>query len=185
MGVITAGHPAQLGKTHLRGTDDMHRGQLGHDAVPSENVTRRIQRPPFSRLSPSSDGFGRGWCGVSASSPSMKGCIAAIAETIGIAPTAWLDSTRGAAAKAAREFAPGSDRIQGCSEGRRCAPPRKCWGTPARLLRIARRACRNSGSSASGRTPCPSRRPRTHGSGPATMMIGSCGEWQGSPAWSP
>jgi len=29
----------------------------------------------------------------------------------------WLDSTRGAAARAAREFAPGPDRIQGHSEG--------------------------------------------------------------------
>lgn len=43
--------------------------------------------------------------------------LAAIAEAFGIAPTAWLDSTRGAAARAAREFAPGSDRIQGRSEG--------------------------------------------------------------------
>ena len=43
--------------------------------------------------------------------------LAAIAEAFGIAPTAWLDSTRGAAARAAREFAPGSDRLQGHSEG--------------------------------------------------------------------
>ena len=43
--------------------------------------------------------------------------LAANAEAFGIAPAAWLDSTRGAAARAAREFAPGSDRIQGRSEG--------------------------------------------------------------------
>lgn len=43
--------------------------------------------------------------------------LAAIAEAFGIAPAAWLDSTRGAAARAAREFAPGSDRLQGRSEG--------------------------------------------------------------------
>ena len=43
--------------------------------------------------------------------------LAAIAEAFGIAPTAWLDSTRGAAAKAAREFIPGPDRPQGRSEG--------------------------------------------------------------------
>lgn len=43
--------------------------------------------------------------------------LAAIAEAFDIAPTAWLDSTRGAAARAAREFAPGSDRLQGRSEG--------------------------------------------------------------------
>ena len=54
----------------------------------------------------------------------MKGRIAAIAEAFGIAPTAWLDSTRGAAARAAREFAPGSDRLQGRSEG---AAMRAAW----------------------------------------------------------
>ena len=43
--------------------------------------------------------------------------LATIAEAFGIAPTAWLDSTRGAAARAAREFAPGPDRLQGHSEG--------------------------------------------------------------------
>ena len=43
--------------------------------------------------------------------------LAAIAEAFGIAPTAWLDSTRGTAARAAREFTPGSDRLQGYSEG--------------------------------------------------------------------
>ena len=43
--------------------------------------------------------------------------LAANAEAFGIAPAAWLDSTRGAAARAAREFAPGPDRLQGHSEG--------------------------------------------------------------------
>ena len=54
--------------------------------------------------------------------------LAAIAEAFGIAPTAWLDSTRGAAAKAAREFAPGSDRLQGHSEGAAMRAAREVLG---------------------------------------------------------
>lgn len=54
--------------------------------------------------------------------------LAAIAEAFGIAPTAWLDSTRGAAARAAREFAPGSDRIQGRSEGAAMRAAREVLG---------------------------------------------------------
>ena len=54
--------------------------------------------------------------------------LAAIAEAFGIAPTAWLDSTRGAAARAAREFAPGSDRLQGHSEGAAMRAAREVLG---------------------------------------------------------
>lgn len=54
--------------------------------------------------------------------------LAAIAEAFGIAPTAWLDSTRGAAARAAREFAPGSDRLQGRSEGAAMRAAREVLG---------------------------------------------------------
>ena len=43
--------------------------------------------------------------------------LAAIAEAFGIAPTAWLDSKHDLAARIARKFAPGPNRVQGHSEG--------------------------------------------------------------------